>query len=106
MTTNNQQVEELREKIKYLKTIHSLNDGIPFEVTEILADYQVDKIMQLFTHQLTLKDEQHAKELELARIETIKSTIEFISGYKDWEMVKTDILLSELTKQKEKLLNV
>lgn len=122
MTTNNQQVEELRDEIDDF-IWHIENDSREYH--ENAKSNLKSAIDFYITQQLTLKDEQHAKELELAKIEAkieeLKNSIQkygrtyrqtvindngdvyvddshrYISNYEIQER------LSELNKQKELL---
>lgn len=100
MTTNNQQDgrdinvitnDELREKIEKILMNHSEYNKLYFD-TERLVD--------LFTTQLALKYEQHAKELELAVIDAKIEELDIMPIYFEQYAVSR---IMELTKQRELL---
>ena len=69
-------------------------------------------LLRHFTAQLTLKDEQHARELELAKIDAKIEELKFIKNKEyatelDYiiQLVVVDDRLSELSKQRNELLD-
>ena len=118
--------DELREKIKatalrpladrFLELAREIDSG-DYIIPKSIADAEVitegyinqayERIEKILNHQLSLKDTEHAKAIELARLEARLGELNLcdVTGLPNWYSDYLDERTIELTKRKEEIEN-